>query len=412
LLAAGALATACVVGGFDVNPALDGAAGGAGAEAHGGASDGGKAAGGAPADVPGGAGVGNEGGAPESTVAGSPGASGSAPLGGDGFGGEAGAPNAPTCQGYQESDDLGNAAAAPQQAGTVEVTAQSLSTGVSICGQVDASHFAAQTGVVDVDSYSFVLPQAAEVFVSVEFAADLSARDIELVVSGTGVTNHRVRAAAKDASTWLELGAGNATVSVVTRSASSLAKPIHYVIRAVVDDLSARCARVSEADADRSYTEAKDGAANTGNDVLLPSLALEEQLPTASATDEAEAANLLPRAGQRVLISGSLASVDHGAGASYLDGDAYLVRPFGADQFTLRVDWAGSATANLDLWVFAADDFRAVAHATATNNTGPELMTIAVNRSTDYWVWVGAAKGSTGLPQAYDVTICGEALGL
>jgi hypothetical protein len=364
-----------------------------------------------PVDAPGGDAAGHEGGAPDTTVGGSSSASGSAPLGGDAAGGDAGAPTVPACEGYQESDDLGNAFAAPDQAGAAEATAQSLGTGVSICGQVDTGHFVTQTGVADVDSYSFVLPQAAQVFVSAEFAADLSAQNVELVVSGTGVTNHRVRASAKDASTWLELGAGSATVSVVTRSVFSLAKPVHYVIRAAVDDLNARCAKVSKADADRAYTEAKDGAANTGNDVVIPSLALDEQLPTADTADEAEAANLLPRTGQRVLISGSLASVDHGAGASYLDGDAYLVTPFGADQFTLRVDWPGS-TANLDLWVFAADDFRAIAHATGTSKTGPELMTIAVNRSTDYWVWVGAAKGSTGLPQAYDVTICGEALGL
>ena len=412
-VAAGALATACVVGGLDVNPALDGAAGDADDQPRGGASVGGKAAGGdASASQLGGAGAGHEGGAPDNmTVSGSSGVSGSAPLGGEAAGGEAGAGNVAACQGYQENDDLGNAFAAPDQLGAAEGTSQSLSTGVSICGQVDASHFSAQTGVVDVDSYSFVLPQAAEVFVSGEFATALAGQDVELVVSGAGLTNHRVRAAAKDAATWLKLGAGSATVSVVTRSVRSLAKPIHYVIRAAVDDVNARCARVSKSDADRAYTEANDGAANTHNDVVMPSLALEEQLPTDDATDAAEVTNLLPRTGQRVLISGFAANVDHGAGVSYLDGDAYTVTPLGTDQFTLRLDWAGS-TADLDLWVFAVGDFRPIAHATTTSTTGPEFMTIAVDRTLDYWVWVGAAKGSTGLPQAYDVTICGEGLGL
>jgi hypothetical protein len=417
-VALAALATACVVGGLEVNPALDppAAAGKAGVNGHGGGSVGGKgAAGESPGDGAGGAGAGHEGGSPDTTVGGTAGVSGSgsAALGGDGSGGEAGANGTPGCEGYSESDDLGNAFAAPDQAGAAEVTSQpsSASGTVSVCGQVDVGHFSAQTNVVDVDSYSFVLPQAAEIFLSVEFAGTVAAEDVELVVSGTGVANQRVRAAVQDASMWVKLGAGTATVSVVVHSVFSLTKPIHYLLRAAKDDLSKRCAHVSEAEAYRSYNEAQDGAANTHNDVVIPSLALEVQQPTDDTTDRAEDGSLSPVTGERALITGAVANVDHGSGASYLDGDMYVVSPIGADQLTVRLDWAGT-TSDLDLWVFAADDFRAVAHATSTSKMGPEAMTFAIDRSTDYWVWVGAVKGSTGLPQAYDVTICSEGLGI
>jgi hypothetical protein len=84
---------------------------------------------------------------------------------------------------------------------------------------------------------------------------------------------------------------------------------------------------------------------------------------------------------------------------------------FGSEQFTLRLDWAG-ANADLDLWFFKVGDFRAIAHATTVGKTSPELLTVAVDNTESYWVWVGAAKGSAGLPKAYALTVCGGQVGL
>jgi len=416
LVALGLLATACVVGGLEVNPALDGAAGSAGT-AMGGTTAGRNATGGVPAggaaggELLGGGGAGEDGGTPNETPLGGS-SSGSSALGGDGsLGGEAGGTGMPACEGYVESNDAGNAFAVPVQTGAAEPTSQKADTGVAVCGQLDVNHFTAATGVVDVDSFAFDVPQATEVFVSVELGSEVPADLIELVVTGTGVTNHRVRATPRNGSTWLKLGAGSATVSLVVHNGAALTKSVRYVLRVTKDDLAARCAQVAKADADVAYTESQDGPSNTANDVLIPSLALSEQQPTADTTDAAEDHNFLLRSGQRGLISGSLANVDHGAGSAYLDGDTFLVSAFGSYQFTLRLDWAGAA-ANLDVWVFEEGDFRAIAHTTATSKTGPELMTFAVENTKSYWVWVGAATGSTGLPQSYALTLCGEGFGI
>ncbi len=401
----GAVCTACLVGGLEVNHNLDGGSGsGAGGPANNTSGSAGKASLG-----DGGQGVGDGGASASSAGSGTnPGAAGddALPVGGDGPLGGAGAPSVNNCTGYAEQNDASNSAAPPQQTDSPETTGQTLSGGVEVCGQIDVGLQDA-SGIVDIDSYRFDVAQAGEAFFSLELPAAVAADSVELVVSSNGAGFERVRTEDQDARWWAKLAAGYATVSVVVRNPTALTKPVKYLLRAQVDDANLRCPAVTAALADDTVSEAGDGAGNTGNDVIRPSTALETQTLTAAA-DAVETPQLAISSGERGLISGTLANVDHGAGDAYRDGDMYDVRTTVADQLTFRLDW-GQTTADLDLWVFLSDDLRSLAHSYSSSKTSPEFLTISAKNITHYWVWVGAATQSTGLPQDYSLTVCGEA---
>jgi hypothetical protein len=281
-----------------------------------------------------------------------------------------------------------------------------LGGGVEVCGQVDTGLQDA-SGIVDIDSYRFDVAQAAEAYFSLELGGAVPANSVELVVSSNGAGFERVRTEDQDARWWAKLAAGYATVSVVVRNPTALTKPIKYLLRAQVDDIAARCPAVSALAADDTVSEAGDGPNNTGNDVIRPSTALEIQTLTGAA-DAVEAPLLAINSGERGLISGTLVSVDHGAGDAYRDGDMFEIRTTVADQLTFRLDW-GQTTADLDLWVFLSDDLRSLARSYSSSNTSPEFLTISAKNITYYWVWVGASTQSTGLPKDYALTVCGEA---
>ena len=93
----------------------------------------------------------------------------------------------------------------------------------------------------------------------------------------------------------------------------------------------------------------------------------------------------------------------------YEDGDAYELTRLGPTQLSVRLDWDGSA--DLDLFVFEGQGEKLIARSTTRAAGAVERLTFPPS-ARDYMIWVAAAEGSTGLPQAYELTVCGEGVGL
>jgi len=408
LVGVGALAAGCLVGTYEVNPALDGDAGSGASQPGGGntskgGSSGGTAEGGS--DSSGG----------DATPGGGSVTGGSATQGGTftdggsegGLGGEGGGSVVGNC-GYDEQNDASNQRATPSLTGTAEDTGQSTSGQVDICGRIDADHFVAGTQVVDIDSYSIEVAGAGEVYATIEFAKEVPADSVQLVVALADADQRPVLAAASNGALWSAVPAGELTVSVVVRNASALTQAIPYRIRVVSDDFDARCPRLADPDPNQEQTEASDGPLHQGNDTVRVSDT--SGSVTGVAASAPEDLGLILQ-GDVYVVHGSAASSSIEPAYAYEDGDGYILTPFGTGQLSLRVDWTGNG-ADLDLWVFDADTREVVARSARPGSaTGPERLTFAVTSGTDYLVWVGAAQTSTSLPASYDVTICGEAFG-
>jgi hypothetical protein len=88
----------------------------------------------------------------------------------------------------------------------------------------------------------------------------------------------------------------------------------------------------------------------------------------------------------------------------YEDKDTYAFSTGGANELTLRLSWSGAA--NLDYYVFEAGTTTAVEHQT-TMTAGAENSIFSLERNSNYWLWVGAKTGSSGLPAPYSATLCG-----
>lgn len=319
--------------------------------------------------------------------------------------GGAGAPNVVSCEGFSEADDSGNAAIAPDASGDAEATGSNVVGGVTICGHVDVDHFG--SGVVDVDSFGFNVSQATEAYVTLEFAGEVPAELVELVVVGADDTSERTTAALAHGVAVARLPVGAATVSVVVENAAALPARLPYVLQVRSYDSSSRCPHVTDPPLDLSYAEALDGAMHTGNDFVRPSAGVETQSLTSNVSDAVEDADWFLQSGEKGLIRGEVADVSHGD--AYADGDMYEVRAFG-DKVTLRLDWTDQSS-DLHLWVFEENRLRPIARGIANVSSTTRFVTFSLNSGVPFWVWVGATGTSTSLPEDYDLSVCAQELG-
>jgi hypothetical protein len=128
-------------------------------------------------------------------------------------------------------------------------------------------------------------------------------------------------------------------------------------------------------------------------------------VPTATTTDAAEATGVTIDATTPVRVSGSSANIAAGSD-QYLDRDTYQVMTDAStNELVVRLDW--QAAVDLDYIVFKDSTATATGASTNASTTSDEYATFAVVPNTSYWIWVGAAKGSVGLPATYDLSICG-----
>lgn len=293
------------------------------------------------------------------------------------------------------------------ETGTPELTGLTFTSSTTVCGTFDETHFDAAEGVVDVDTYVFELATAADVMVTIHGpgaeAIELAGVELytgtdfaDFIASADIATSHGVAA--------VHLEPGTYELLTFALNSAALTAPVSYKIKITTDAPETRCPDLTTG----GYTEANDGVTSTGNDVVTitfgagGSQAL-TTVPTDSPDNSAAPFAIEPTTIQR--ITGSLADI--ATPDSYEDKDTYaFTTGANTNQLAVRLTWPGT-TYDLDYFLFEAGMVPAVTRVTNAGTTGPEFRTFVVKPSTSYWLLVGADATSTGLPVAYNATVCG-----
>lgn len=312
----------------------------------------------------------------------------------------------PACD-YTEMSDATNGSAAEATGLTIGTTTRNL------CGQVDPGHYDATSQIADVDMYTVsVSGGTAELILEFENQQPAGLTDflVEIFDTNTPATllyaGDYTGALADHGAYIAELPTGSFNVVVTATASAAVATAIPYKVRIVDDKPTTRCPDMTGMTAD--YTEANDGAANNGNDVVLIDFAKSPSFTlTPSTTDMPEPSGLTIDPAKNSHVVGSSALVAAGTD-TYLDRDTYaFATGANMNELTVRLNWPGS-TADLDYVVFPAGVITAANEAaTLTSTSEDEFATFAVQPNAMYWLWIGAYDGSTGLPIQYSATVCG-----
>ncbi len=320
-----------------------------------------------------------------------------------------GPPDAPPIPGgcdYAElldgtNDDLTSATGAP------ETTAQTLAGALRICGQVDATHYSATDGLVDVDGFAVTVP-AGPVRVTVSGPGLEALRDVTLEIStGANFADLHDRQLLVGTHVFYmdTMPAGLYQFAVVAGNATAPTAAVPYKIVITADDPTTRCPKITAA---ADFTEANDGAGSRGNDVYAIDFSMPanmtSQTLTTITTDSSEPTGVALNPGDAKRLRGNLAEI--AADLDYKDRDSFVFTTgANTDEITFRVNWTG--TADLDAFLFLAGAVPSVGASYVTSNMESELRTVAVKPNTMYAVWTGLYLTSTG-PLAYDISLCGS----
>lgn len=275
----------------------------------------------------------------------------------------------------------------------------------TVCGQIDPAQ--SNDSVVDGDYFEFTVGGTSPVNVRIELVAPDGAAatdlaiDLHQVEEGTPVfvasgpfrTSFGLIAG-------IPLDPGTYWVNAVAFHPAPEA-PILYTVSIARDSFT--CPRKDPAD---DYAEAGDGAGR-GNDMVAIDQPDPPELTSADDTPEMTNIELVAEDGP---VGFTGVSTDLGSdGDSYLDRDSYLVRTGPAtDEIQVRLNWPNGGD-DLDMYLFAANNPESDYSVGLGAKVGPvddELFTVSVNPDRNYWVWVGAYKGGSGLVVPYSVTIC------
>jgi len=317
----------------------------------------------------------------------------------------------PRC-GYTEKSDATNDPTAASTGGP-RAEPTMLTVGAkpqTLCGTINTGHFNADTQTVDADAYRVTSDGTTNLVVRFFGSPGASAMvDFSVFVFDTaeiptllfGGSNNSI---VRDHGAFLHaLPAGMYDIVVTVHNATDLAALFDYTVQ-LAPDGPMRCPAVT---APASYTEAADGT-GADNDVLAVDFDLDPAFQlTANTADVAEPTGLTIDGLKPIRIAGSSANED--AEDDYMDRDTYLVRT-GAmtNELTLRLNWADAQT-NLDYIVLPAGKTEELGDSSSLEGN-EEYNVVAVQPDTSYWIWVASHDGSTGLPAAYDLTICGSSL--
>jgi hypothetical protein len=312
----------------------------------------------------------------------------------------------PNCGDYEEVSDRTNNNAGEHTDITVNAGT------VTICGRLDAYHFVPRPdvpgyGSVDDDTFFVKFVGDAEYEVSLEILGAGVPEYTDLHVSpqfgfaGYGAVQGQT------AATWIELSDGVVPITVNAVGAAPLKGSLPYKLRIRRDSPKSRCPAVAAGSATQKYVEAKDGANNTGNDVIRYVFQAPEQKLTTSTADAPEPTAIVLKPGDHSLIQGSSAQIS--SQEDYADVDMYAFTTGASGVLTARLDWTGNKT-DLDLMLFSETKYQQqLAYSASYDAFGPELFTFHVQPQTKYWLYVAGAATSAVLPMAYNVTLCGEA---
>jgi hypothetical protein len=323
---------------------------------------------------------------------------------------DAPAPDAgpPPC-GYTEKADATNDPTGDTTAGpAAEPTG--LTVGIkpqTLCGTINTGHFNAATNAVDSDAYRVTTEGTGSLVVRFSGSPGTAAMvDFSVFVFNTdeiptllfGANNS---ALVRDHGAFLiTLPAGMYDFVVTAHNSADLAAPFDYKVQ-LAPDGPTRC---PAATAPAAYAEAADGT-GMDNDVIALDFLMDPPFQlTANAADAPEPTGLTINASTPVRITGS--SADEDTEGDYMDRDTYLVRTAATTtELTLRLAWA-NAQASFDYFVFPADQTDRIGDSFRVDSS-EKYNVVAVKPDSAYWIWIGSHDGSTGLPAAYDLTICG-----
>jgi hypothetical protein len=319
-------------------------------------------------------------------------------------------PPPPGCD-YGELNDATNDDAT--SAGQPEQSMVMFSGSAVFCGKLNIARYDTTTNKVDADAYTFTLTGDTELYISMYGAglAGIAQVDLQiyggqgfqsLVTSGSFAGNHAA------AITVLEAGTYEIYVRAYNNGAP--AADVDYKVKLSTDDLEARCVPVTTG----GFAEAGDGANNLGNDMVgidfdATDPDMFQILTTANDVPENTALTIADAMSYRFTGTGQVTNPIVG---SYRDRDTFEITT-GAmtNEITIRTAWP-TATADLDMFVFEKPPAGAMTPielgSAAFTGVGPneEVITIAVDPNTKYWVWIGNYSDSTGAG-VYSSTICG-----
>jgi hypothetical protein len=290
--------------------------------------------------------------------------------------------------------------------GTAETTGKTLAGSITLCGQVDSTHYTAANGLVDIDGYAVMIP-AGPVRVTISGPGLEAMRDVALEISeGAGFMDLTDRQALLGTHVFYmaNLPGGLYQFQIQAGNATAPTAAVPYKIVITVDDPAVRCPKIT---ATANHTEGND-TGGTSNDVIdrdfSPVAGMPVETLSPATTDNAEVTtNGTIDTTTSYRITGSLAEV--AIVGDYKDRDTFAFTTGAAtDQVSIRVNWAGAA--DLDMFLFPGG-VPSVAGSYDTAMVEGEFRTFAVKPSTTYWVWTGLYRASTG-PIAYDISLCGS----
>ena len=271
---------------------------------------------------------------------------------------------------------------------------------LTLCGQIDLQHGPA-AGIADASykQLAFNSTVSGEVVVRIDTASSVDGYhrvQLSLYQSGGGqlVGTHGVFVG--------PIQAGNHYLDLAAEYPTSVTAPITYRITIAPRSIASLCPTVT---APADYTESHDGASHDGNDVVR--FATNQLAPTPSATDAPEPTAITAAAGSAHRLHGASDAVTPDA-SGLNDADTYAITTgAGVHELAIRADWTAPVALYTALY---STDLR-VRELAPPLDVGPEVALVAVAPSTTYWLWVAGATsgGTTGLPAAYDVSLCAPA---
>ena len=301
----------------------------------------------------------------------------------------------PGCD-YAEQRDATNDDVPPSP-GTPESTNLMVGSKTTICGAFQHTHFDGDI-TVDVDGYTANVGSDGDFLVRISGAGaeaiELVGVDVyggaaldQLATSVTFYGDHGVG--------LVHLTAGTYEFLPFALNSAAITTTVDYKLELSSVALDTRCALIPSG----GFTEAGDGGASTGNDMVAFPSGGPTALTTASDNPEATGINITSTSNNR--LSGSAADVT--TADRYEDKDTFAIATGAANELTVRLGWSGAA--NLDFYLFEAGTASPVAIANGTA-AGTETSTFSLKPSSSYWLLVGAKPG-TGLPATYSATLCG-----
>jgi hypothetical protein len=316
----------------------------------------------------------------------------------------------PTCE-FTEADDAGNDDLFGT--GTAETTNKTFAGAkITFCGNLENTHFDAQTELVDSDSFKVHVAndRGAKLYLTGMGVDALNTTLIEIYdnVSGTDAVGTFL---GDHAAAGVELVAGDYVVTVSSFNTAAPTSTLAYRLTLAPADLNMVCPHVTTA---ASYTEAGDTITADLNDVyeVRYGTATPHRKFTDNVADAPENTaamfTVAPAMNYRITGVNSTPTVTPVDWADrYQDRDTYAIKTGAAtNEMSLRLNWTAT-TADFDMLVFKENDLVDFADGYLNGNMEPEFLTFAVEPNSTYWVFVGADDASTGQPLNYDLTACG-----